>query len=126
MSPHTHVCPLGAWEKDKRQGTGKYTYANGDVYEGEWAENLRDGQGSYLHVLTGSKVRVCLHSGWWGEMRPLGKWCVCVLFQLTPHPPCIYAQYEGSWVKGVRQGAGQIVHPHHTFAGNFLDDQVCL
>ncbi len=26
-------------------------------------------------------------------------------------------------MKGVRQGAGQIVHAHHRFVGNFLDDQ---
>ena len=42
-----------------RAGFGKYTYPNGDVYEGDWAGNVRDGQGTYTYAATGAKVRVC-------------------------------------------------------------------
>lgn len=31
----------------KREGMGKYTFANGDVYQGEWFDNQPHGQGQY-------------------------------------------------------------------------------
>ena len=35
---------------DVRSGTGKYTYPNGDTYEGEWVAGLREGKGVYTYV----------------------------------------------------------------------------
>lgn len=46
---------VGQWSEDVRSGKGKYTYANGDTYEGDWSGNVRDGQGVYTEVATGSK-----------------------------------------------------------------------
>lgn len=37
-------CASGAWVDDQRSGVGKYTYVNGDFYEGEWQQHLRHGQ----------------------------------------------------------------------------------
>ena len=34
----------GAWVDDQRSGVGKYTYVNGDYYEGEWLHHQRQGQ----------------------------------------------------------------------------------
>jgi hypothetical protein len=31
----------------RRAGRGEMTYVNGDVYEGEWVENAREGHGTY-------------------------------------------------------------------------------
>lgn len=36
-----------------RQGVGKYTYANGDTYDGEWCHHLRHGQGTYIYKQAG-------------------------------------------------------------------------
>ena len=34
--------------RGKKQGRGIYYYLNGDIYDGEWDENLRSGKGSLL------------------------------------------------------------------------------
>lgn len=38
----------GENQDDKRHGKGKYTYANGDWYEGEWAHGLANGHGVFV------------------------------------------------------------------------------
>ena len=49
---------VGQWKKGKynkpdnqrgRDGTGTYTYANGDKYFGEWKKGLRHGKGTFTH-----------------------------------------------------------------------------
>ncbi len=37
----------GEWKNDKRTWQGKCTWANGDIYEGEWKNNKRTWQGKY-------------------------------------------------------------------------------
>ena len=36
------------FKDDKRHGEGKYTYSNGDIYEGEWKDNRRNGNGKLI------------------------------------------------------------------------------
>ena len=33
---------------DKKEGQGKYSWSNGDWYEGEWKAGLRHGHGIYV------------------------------------------------------------------------------
>lgn len=42
---------------DLRSGNGTYTYANGDVYSGEWVGGMREGRGVYTYADSGTKVR---------------------------------------------------------------------
>ena len=35
--------------KDKKHGKGKYTYPNGDIYQGQWNEGVRHGKGTYKY-----------------------------------------------------------------------------
>lgn len=46
---------LGSWVDDQRCGFGKYSYVNGDTYEGEWKDHQRHGQGTYTYAATGTK-----------------------------------------------------------------------
>ena len=39
----------GDFKDGKRHGTGKYIYPNGDIYEGEWKNNIREGEGTFTH-----------------------------------------------------------------------------
>jgi hypothetical protein len=39
---------VGQVLRDKKQARGSYFYKNGDVYEGEWEENLRHGRGHFV------------------------------------------------------------------------------
>ena len=34
----------------ERKGQGILLYSNGNIYEGEWDRNLRQGRGRYLHT----------------------------------------------------------------------------
>lgn len=55
--PPDHIVLKGDWSNDSRNGTGTYTYTNGDKYEGEWSNNMRHGHGAYTYAETGAKVR---------------------------------------------------------------------
>lgn len=58
---------IGSWVDDQRCGSGKYSYINGDYYEGEWQNHVRHGQGCYYWAETGSK-----YVGTWKEGRMEG------------------------------------------------------
>lgn len=45
----------GSWVDDQRCGFGKYYYINGDIYEGEWQNHVRHGQGTYTYAETGNR-----------------------------------------------------------------------
>ena len=36
------------WKDDVKHGKGKFVYANGDVYEGEFANNMNCGIGKFI------------------------------------------------------------------------------
>ena len=54
-----------------RSGNGKYTYANGDVYDGEWVSGVKEGNGAYTYKQTGLKVRL---GGWVMSMACVHQW----------------------------------------------------
>jgi hypothetical protein len=41
----------GKYVNDQREGSGRYCYANGDVYEGQYHHHLRHGKGKYKTLL---------------------------------------------------------------------------
>ena len=92
---------IGQWYNDVREGIGKYTYVNGDTYEGEWDTNLRHGTGTYTYKQTGAQVIL-----------------------LTYVINFISIQYVGQWVNGRREGTGELTFPSYKYKGNFLGDQV--
>ena len=34
----------GEWKDDKKQGQGKYTWASGDIYDGDWLDDKMQGK----------------------------------------------------------------------------------
>ena len=42
-----------------KQGRGKYRYSNGNIYEGDWKDDLKNGKGFMLYP-TGAKY----HGDW--------------------------------------------------------------
>ena len=38
------------WVNDSRHGRGTYTFANGDIYIGEFASDVMDGKGTYRYA----------------------------------------------------------------------------
>lgn len=43
----------GEWEENKRHGQGVYTYKNGDFYDGSWKEGHKHGKGRYIFANKG-------------------------------------------------------------------------
>jgi len=41
--------------QDQRWGQGKIVFSNNDTYEGEWANDLPHGKGTYIHANSGEK-----------------------------------------------------------------------
>ena len=58
----------GSWVEDQRSGNGKYSYINGDYYDGEWQNHVRHGQGTYVYADTGSK-----YTGTWKDGKREGQ-----------------------------------------------------
>ena len=56
----------GEFKDDKRNGRGKYTYASGDVYEGEYKDGNYNGRGKYTYA--SGDVR---HDGEWVDDQPV-------------------------------------------------------
>lgn len=42
----------GEYLQDKKNGSGKYWYANGDKYEGEWKNDNKHGYGKLFFLKT--------------------------------------------------------------------------
>ena len=58
------IVTIGQWSNDVRHGYGKYTYANGDSYDGEWDNNIRQGHGTYTFNDTGLRMIITLMCFW--------------------------------------------------------------
>jgi radial spoke head protein 1 len=43
---------IGDFKKGKKDGYGQYFYSNGDVYKGEFIENIKHGLGEYMYKET--------------------------------------------------------------------------
>ncbi len=47
----TLISWLGDFVEDKMEGSGRYVYGNGDVYEGSFKAGKRDGSGMYHYAV---------------------------------------------------------------------------
>ena len=87
---------------DQMRGQGKYTYASGAVYEGQWEDGKPHGQGKYTKV--GGEV----YEGQWKAQKKHGQG------KLT------YASgdvYKGQWEAGKRHGQGKYTEWAVPFGG---------
>lgn len=104
----------GDFHEGKRHGAGKMTYRSGDVYEGNWSNNIRDVAG----VLTTATE---IFRGMWANdeieygtvtFYPSGDVYTGAFENFIPHGQgtCVYAAdgstYKGSFVHGRQEGSG--------------------
>jgi hypothetical protein len=47
----------GSWVAGMYEGQGKFTWADGRAYEGEWHQNKMHGQGTYIDINGHRRVR---------------------------------------------------------------------
>jgi len=64
----------GNWVDDMRSGHGWYRYVNGDIYEGEWSNHVRHGNGKYTYSANG-----VVYSGTWENGRRVGTGTISVV-----------------------------------------------
>lgn len=98
---------VGAKKGDLRHGFGKYTYPNGDWYEGQWEHNKAHGEGTFW-TRTGTYV------GRWREDLKHGLG--------TEEFVEGGAQYKGQFAHGFREGKGVLVWPDGSrYEGEFVN-----
>ena len=92
----------GEFADDVANGQGKFTWKNGDVYEGEWKEGRRHGEGSCFFAVASTEYPVKaseIYEGSWqrGKFHGQGK-----LFMADG------STREGTWVRNsLREGVGK-------------------
>ncbi len=52
----------GEWCEDKKEGKGKYIFNTGEIYEGHFANNNFDGEGTYVYA-NGDNVHAIFEYG---------------------------------------------------------------
>ncbi|XP_021774564.1 phosphatidylinositol 4-phosphate 5-kinase 9-like isoform X2 [Chenopodium quinoa] len=82
----------GEWRRGMRHGWGKLSFPSGAIYEGEFSGGYMNGQGTY---------------SWPGRMTYKGRWRLNVKHGLGYQ---VYANgdiFEGSWMQGSPEGPGK-------------------
>ncbi|OMJ67734.1 hypothetical protein SteCoe_35027 [Stentor coeruleus] len=93
-----------------KHGNGTYTYANGDIYTGEWNENKKHGIGEMIWA-NGQK-----YNGYWefDEIKGQGT------MQLTDG-----TKYHGGFIKGLYNGKGKLLMPDgNTISGEWENGEI--
>jgi len=110
----------GEWKNKAAHGYGVMRWQNGDRYEGDWSDGLRQGKGKYTSKSTGGKYdgeynndlkegsgKYTFSNGDWYD----GEWKSGVR-----HGHGVYVwkdkneKYEGSWEAGLKEGEGKFTY----------------
>ena len=81
----------GRWKNNLRNGQGKYTWATGEVYEGKWKDDQKHGKGTYTYSNGDTYI------GRFRDDKPHG------------YGTYIYTNgdsFVGNWINGKRNGKG--------------------
>jgi len=110
------LCYDGEWKNKAAHGYGVMKWQNGDRYEGDWAEGLRQGKGKYTSKPTGGKYEGeyvnDLKQGKGKYSFSNGDWYDGEWKEGVRHGHGLYVwkekneKYEGSWDKGLKEGTG--------------------
>jgi hypothetical protein len=97
----------GQYFADQRHGRGKLHYRSGNVYDGQWAEGVKSGEGTMRWESSGEE-----YSGQWVSDEQTGQgvhvWYSTAASQgeAGPGQAELVNRYTGAWVKGSRNGYG--------------------
>lgn len=89
----------GEYVNGIREGKGNYTYLNGDVYEGDWKENKRDGIGRMFYGGKGENANGNYY-GYWKDGSKCGEGVFTYKNQDL---------YSGEWKGGSKNGTGTFI-----------------
>merc|ERR1711992_316239 len=115
----------GDWKNKAAHGYGVMKWQNGDRYEGDWVEGLRQGKGMYTCKASGGKYEGS--NGDWYE----GQWKsglrhgqgLYVWKEKNENSEEIeeIGRYEGSWEEGIKAGMGKFTYANgDVFTGPYV------
>jgi hypothetical protein len=96
----------GAFKKGLPNGKGTYTWANGEVYTGEWKDGKREGVGSYSYMTNGE---LQVKKGIWEEDEYVGP---------IPEKPKVLSSVSIERFSFQRQGDGNQVTINFYLSGS--------
>jgi S1-C subfamily serine protease len=100
---------VGEWRDNKRNGQGTYTFANGDIYVGEYKDDKRNGQGTVTYASGSTYV------GRWRDDKRNGQ---------GTHTWPDGEKYVGEWLDDNMHGQGTRTYANGTtYVGEWLDDK---
>lgn len=126
---------VGEWSASKKEGKGRYFFSNGDIYDGDFHNNLAKGLGIYIHTKEGN-----IYSGEWdNDMRNgrgtynfsngskfTGNWVNNNIDGKGKFDFSCGSYYRGEFKKNLKHGKGIFVWPNgNTYKGTFIDDKMC-
>ena len=86
----------GGFHAGLKEGQGRKTYANGDIYEGQWSHDFRAGSGRYAFGP---------QSPWAGDVYD-GQWRADKMHGIGTYQWSGNESYSGAWIDGRPNGTG--------------------
>jgi hypothetical protein len=102
--------------KGEKHGSGKMTWANGDVYEGSFENNVRNGKGSMVFAYHPGDKSIGKYDGYWKNDMMHGK---------GARKYANGDKYDGEFCSGKRHGEGRFTYANgDMFWGCFEDNEI--
>jgi len=140
VSPQQEGCIKGNCE----DGTGIFIYPNGDIYKGEWLDNMRHGEGTITYEGSAAR-RGDIYDGTWKENMRHGKgiysWSNGDVYEgqwksdRMDGKGKLYRSsgewYDGEWRANLKHGKGTYKHnkttewEDHLYVGGWKSDKPC-
>jgi len=113
--PNNNVYEGEVTAADRRDGLGKNTWSNGDVYEGEWKDDMQNGMGRNVWVdgsiYIGQYIQNKKHGigdyQWDDHSRYVGEWQDDKMHGVGKYSWPDGKYYLGDWAEGVLEGQGE-------------------
>ena len=132
---------IGEIKNGLRHGKGKMIYNNGNIYEGNWLNDLFDGKGNYLHKKYGQNTsgdwengylirgQIIFFKGVMGEEKYIGEVIYSFFGYPVPHGMGAYFymngdKYVGEFVDYKKEGKGTFTWANgDSYCGYWHDDE---
>ena len=132
---------IGEIKNGLRHGKGKMIYNNGNIYEGNWLNDLFDGKGNYLHKKYGQNIsgdwengylirgQIIFFKGVMGEEKYIGDVVYSFFGYPVPHGTGAYFymngdKYVGEFVDYKKEGKGTFTWANgDSYCGYWQDDE---